>query len=59
MHDQNYSYYRRFLRIRKRDEILADKLMDFANLGAVALMFSQLSGGVDDTKVFLGRFLFL
>ena len=59
MYDRSYYHYYRFLRIRRRDEVLTDKLMDFANLSGVALMFSQLSEGISALDFFLGAFLFI
>ena len=36
------SYYRRrFQRLRKRDEVFANKFLDLANLGGAALAFGQ------------------
>jgi hypothetical protein len=41
----NFSYYQQRIRLRKRDEVLADKVLDFANYGGAALVFGQLVNG--------------
>lgn len=52
-------YYRqRRLYVRKRDEVLTDKLLDLSNLGAAALIFSQFQEGkLDMLKLFVSLIL--
>lgn len=35
------SYYRQRLRLRKRDDVIANKVLDFINLVGAALIFRQ------------------
>lgn len=42
--NQHLSYYRQRLRLRKRDEVVVEKILDLINLGGAGLIFGQFIG---------------
>ncbi|MBT5016763.1 hypothetical protein HN748_03755 [Candidatus Peregrinibacteria bacterium] len=40
--NHHFSYYQQRLRLRKNDEVVVDKMLDFINYGGAAMIFGQL-----------------